>query len=165
MIDMKEFFGNSDLLDLLVLRQLSHIKGNWELIWDRENEEYEPEENSYAEEVNQLIEELSLVEPPEKYHKNEDSLAEYLIANLNSEITKVNGRWVRAAYTSRAIYASILEQGGFHDIDQTNLILAAAGRIKAAMDRKQNHFDDMERSHQEMLADVIAIILYHRTCP
>jgi hypothetical protein len=159
MIEMKEFFRNSALLDCLVLRQLSHIKGNWELIWDRENEEYEPEDNSYAEEINQLIEDLGLVEPPDKYHTNEDGLAEYVIANLNWKINKVNGRWIGADY------ASILEQGGFHDIDKTNLILAAAGRIKAAMDRNQNHFDDMEEFHQKMLADVIAIILYHQKSP
>ena len=103
---------------------------------------------------NQLIEDLGLVEPPEKYHTNEDGLAEYVIANLNWKINKVNGRWIGADY------ALILEQGGFHDIE--NLILAAAGRIKAAMDRNQNHFDDMEEFHQKMLADVIAIILYHR---
>lgn len=157
MIDTKEFFGQSDLLDRLALRQLSHIKGNWELIWDGEDGKYESEEDSYAEKVNQLIQELGRVDPPKKYHENEDCLAEYVIDNLNWKIEKVNGRWVGEDY------AAILEQGGFNDIDEKNLILAAAGRIKAAMDRNQHHFDDMEQSHQKMLADVIAVILYHRT--
>jgi glycyl-tRNA synthetase len=39
-----------------VLRQLSHIKHNWELVWDDENEKYEPEEDSYAEKLNQKAE-------------------------------------------------------------------------------------------------------------
>ncbi|MEA5554513.1 hypothetical protein VB713_26630 [Anabaena cylindrica UHCC 0172] len=157
MIDAKKFFGQSDLLDRLVLRQLSHIKHNWELVWDDENEKYEPEEDSYAEKLNQLIEELGRVDPPQKYHENEDCLAEYVVANRYWQINKVNGRWVGADYVG------ILEQGGFHDIDEVNLILATAGRIKAATDRNQYHFDYMEQSHQEILANVLAIILYHRT--
>lgn len=157
MIDAKKFFEQSDLLDRLALRQLSHIKGNWELIWDDEDRKYEPEEDSYAEKVNQLIEELGRVDPPKKYHENEDCLAEYVIANLNWKIKKVNSRWVGEDY------AAILEQGGFNDIDEQNLILAAAGRIMAAVDRGQHHFDDMEQSHQKMLSEAIAIILYHRT--
>ena len=98
MIDAKKFFGQSDLLDRLVLRQLSHIKHNWELVWDDENEKYEPEEDSYAEKLNQLIEELGRVNPPQKYHENEDCLAEYVVANLHWQINKVNGRWVGADY-------------------------------------------------------------------
>ncbi|EBF8391669.1 hypothetical protein NBB52_05625 [Salmonella sp. NW1172] len=58
---------------------------------------------------------------------------------------------------------SILEQGGFSDEDQKNLCLSIAGRIRAAINRHQFHFDDMEKSHQKILADVIAIILYHRS--
>jgi hypothetical protein len=157
MMDTKGFFGQSDLLDHLALRQLSHINGNWELTWDDDEERYEPEEDSYAEKVNQLIVELGRVDPPKKYHENEDCLAEYVIANLNWKIKKINGRWLGEDY------AAILEQGGFNDFDEKNLILAAAGRIKAAMDRNQHHFDEMEQSHQNMLADAIAIILYHRT--
>jgi hypothetical protein len=157
-IDTKEFFSNSDLLDHLVLRPLSHIKANWEITWDRDKQEYETEEESYAELLNLLIEELSHVNPPSRYHENEDCLAEYVISSkLNWNIKKVGGRWVGEDY------AFILEQGGFYDIDEENLILATAGRIKAAIDRNQIHFDDMEQSHQKMLADVLAIILYHRT--
>lgn len=144
-------------MDRLALKQLSHIKENWELAWNNEDEKYEPEENSYAEKLNQLIVELGRVDPPKKYHKNEDCLVEYVIANLNWKIRKINGRWVGEDYVA------ILEQGGFNDIDRNNLILAAAGRIKAAIDRNQHHFDEMEQSHQKILADVIAIILYHRT--
>lgn len=156
MIDTKEFFSNSDLLDSLVLRPLSHIKGNWELTWDGDKQEYEPEEESYSELLNQLIEELGRVNPPSQYHDNEDCLAEYVRSNLTWNIKKVGGRWVGEDYSA------ILEQGGFNDIDQENLILAATGRIKVALNRKQLHFDDMEQSHQKMLVDVLAIILYYR---
>jgi hypothetical protein len=156
MVDAKKFFWQSESLDYLALRPLSHIKGNWELTWDSEEGKYEPEKDSYAEMLNQLIEELGQVNPPKKYHDNEDCLAEYVITNLHWKIKKLDSRWVGEDYTN------ILTQGGFDDIDEKNLVLAAAGIIKAAMDRKQYHFNDMEESHQKMLAAVIAVIIYHR---
>ena len=55
MIDTKTFFCNSDLLDCLVLRPLSHIKSNWELTWDGNKQKYENEKDSYAQLLNQLI--------------------------------------------------------------------------------------------------------------
>lgn len=61
-----------------------------------------------------------------------------------------------------ADYDSILEQGGFHDIDEANLVAAAAGRVRAALERGQMHWDDMEDSHRRMLAAVLSVILYHR---
>jgi hypothetical protein len=157
LISINEFFLNSSTLGRLVLRPLSHINENWELIWDEEKQEYEPEEESYAELLNQLIKKLACIEPPSKYHKNEDYLAEYVRANLNWNLNKVGGRWIGEDYHV------ILEQGGFHDINLANLKLAAAGRIKAAIKRGQLHFDDMEQSHQKILAYVLAIILYHQT--
>ena len=156
MADIKSFFKRSELLSYLVTRPLSHINGNWELIWDYENQEYEPEEESFASLLNQLINELNEVEPPARYHENEDCLAKYVISDLNWKIKKINGRWVGQDYSV------ILQQGGFVDINERNLILAASGRIKAAIERKQFNFDDMEQSHRKMLADVLACILYHR---
>jgi len=153
---IKDFFAWSNLFDYMVTRQLSHIRGNWELTWDHEEKQYEPEENSYAEMINNFIIEISNLKPPAKYHNNEDRLAEYCKKNLNWDIKKVGNHWVGSDY------ASILEQGGFNDIDEYNLCLAACGRIKAALERGQMHFDDMEESHRKMLADVIAIILFHR---
>ena len=100
---------------------------------------------------------MSEVDPSRKYHDNEDRLAEYLQHNSSWNIRKVNERWIGAAYEN------ILEQGGFGDIDQEQLILAAAGRIRAAIERGQTHFDDMEESHRYMLAIVIIVILYHRS--
>jgi hypothetical protein len=157
LIKTKGFFSNSGRLARLVLRPLSHINENWELIWDDEKQEYEPEDESYAELLNQLINELSTLDPPSKYHRNEDCLAEYVKANLNWKLYKNEGRWIGEDYHV------ILEQGGFHDINLLNLKLAAAGRIKAAIKRKQYHFDEMELSHQNILAKVISIILYHHT--
>ena len=42
-------------------------------------------------------------------------------------------------------------------------MLAAAGRIRAAVIRGQTHFDQMEESHRRMLAALLLVILYHRT--
>ncbi len=151
------FFSASDIFDHMVTRQLSHIKSNWELTWDDIEEQFEVEENSYASTLNDLLIELSLLEPPRAYHDNEDQLAEYCKENLNWPIYK-EGRFWRGME-----YVSILEQGGFDDEEQKNLCLSVAGRLEAALVREQLHFDEMEESHQKILADVMAIILYHRS--
>lgn len=156
-INAKEFFGGNELFDCLCLRPLSHINGNWDISWDSDVEEYSSEEKSYADQVNFLLAEIGEVVPPKKYHDNEDCLAFYVIEALGWDLNKKGNRWVGADYRH------ILEQGGFRDIDQKNLALAAAGRVKAAVDRGQKSFDDMEVSHQNMLAAVISIILYHRS--
>jgi hypothetical protein len=154
-INAVEFFSWSDLLDYMVNRELSHIRGNWEMTWDHGESQYEPEEDSYAAALNSLFKKMSELDPPPKYHDNEDRLAEYLQQKTSWNIQKVNGRWIGAPYER------ILEQGGFGDVDQMQLMLAATGRVQAAIDRGQLHFDDMEESHRYMLAIVI-IILYHK---
>lgn len=155
MINIKDFFKNSCLLDHMILRPLWHIKPNWELTWN--GHEYEPEEDSYASLLNKLIDELSQLTPPLKYHDHEDRLVEFMRDKSSWDIKKVNGRWVGESY------GFILEQGGFSDIDQKDLKLAVVGRIKAAIDRGQRHFDDMEDGHQKMLGDVLTIIMYHQS--
>lgn len=154
---IRDFFAWSDRLDYDVLRPLSHIRANWELWWDAASQRYDTEDDSYAADLNSLIDELARTPPPARYHDNEDGLAEYVTAKLKWPISKVKGRWVGADY------ASILEQGGFGDIDQQGLLAAAAGRIHAAIRYGQRHFDEMERSHRHMLAAVLTIIFYHRT--
>jgi hypothetical protein len=154
---MRSFFAYSDLIDHGVLRPLSHISGNWELTWNAGTQKYEEEDDSYTKLLNLLIEEIENTIPPAKYHDNEDRLAEYTQKHLNWNIRKEGGRWVGAEY------GAILEQGGFHDFNQSELILAAAGRVRAARNRGQNHFDEIEESHRRILADVLTIILYHRT--
>lgn len=153
---IKEFFANSDTLDYLSLRQLSHISLSWELFWDDDQNEYVREDGSFASLLNDLIDEMANTTPPAKYHDNEDVLARYLIDKWKWKIQKVGNRWVGRGYES------ILEQGGFNDIAEKNLVLAATGRVKAAIDYGQPHFDEMEEGHQKILAGVIAIILYHR---
>ena len=128
-------------------------------MWDTDTETYYEEQGSYAAVLNSLISELQTVLPPERYHDNEDRLAEYVIKNLKWPIRKEGDRWVGPDYKS------IIEQGGFDDLDQLDLVSAAAGRIRAAIDRGQKHFDDMEESHRRMLGAVLSIILYHRTPP
>jgi hypothetical protein len=157
MTPVEKFFFKSELLDYLVLRPLSHIKGNWDLTYDGKEHFFTPEENSFAEEINQLLIDLNNSIPPNSYHDNEDCLAEYVKANLNWNIEKNGSQWEGAEYKL------ILEQGGFDDSDQQNLLVAAAGRIKVAIDYNQLHFDDMGRGHQNILAYVLSIILYHRS--
>ncbi|MDQ4420970.1 hypothetical protein OOT33_11065 [Sphingobium sp. DEHP117] len=144
------------MLERFVLRPLSHITMNWELKWDDNAQAYLPEEDSFAAIRNQTIHDLSETRPPRRYHENEDSLADFVIEHLHWPIRKKRGFWVGAGYNS------ILEQGGFHDLDQFDLLQAAAGRVHAALDRQKTHFDHMEHSHQRMLAAVLSIILYHR---
>ena len=95
---MMNFFKRSDCLDYFVLRQLSHILPNWELSWDFENNKFEIEEDSYAEKLNDLINELDKIKPSRKYHKNEDFLAEYVQRTLNWGIEKVGNRWINEDY-------------------------------------------------------------------
>jgi hypothetical protein len=134
---MRSFFADSDWLDYFVLRPLSHISMAWELTWDAQHGEDLREQASFAGPLNELVLEIEACQPPLQYHDNEDRLAEYVRAHLKWPLKKVGRRWLGANYDS------ILEQGGFDDVDQGNLILAAAGRIKAARDRGQLHFDKM----------------------
>lgn len=140
-----------------VLRPLSHVMECWELTWDFEGEKYLAEEGSYAALLNELLKELGIVSPPARYHDSEDRLAEYVIEHLKWPILKVGGRWVGADYDS------VIEQGSFHDRNERDLTLAAAGRIRAAQILRQKHYDHMEPSHRRMLAAVLSIILFRRT--
>jgi len=153
---MWDFFSGSVFLDYLVTRPLSHIHANWELSEDDSEEKFVEEEDSFAKLFNELIQELESIDPPDHYHDNEDRLAEYVIAKLGWNIRKENGRWVGMEYEF------ILQQGGFSDLNQAELIMAAAGRIHAAKNWEQYHFDEMEDSHQRILAFVLTTILYHR---
>jgi len=154
---IKRFFHNSQDLDWMVLRPLSHIKPNLELTWDNTSNLYLIEKGSYADQLNHLINEIAKKNPPERYHDNENILAENTIEAIHWQIIKKGNRWIGKDYSS------ILEQGGFNDIQEQNLISAAVGRIHAAMNLGQRHFDEMEESHKKILASVLTIILYHRT--
>lgn len=161
---IKKFFDPSDLIEHEVLRPLSHIRANWDPYICHNTGRYIDEEDSFAWLFNHLIDDLAKTKPPAKYHNSEDQLAEYVKANLNWKIRKQDNMWVNSDGTRlhRSSYLSLLEQGGFKRNGDADLVEAAAGRINAAISRKQNHFDDMEPSHQVILAGVLSIILYHR---
>ncbi len=165
MTTVRDFFAWSDWVDYQVLRPLSHIRGNWDISWDHAAKRYEPEEDSFADLLNELIEELDSCDPPSRYHDNEDVLAECVQSQLNWGVRKQGNIWINpdGSRLSPSDYIALLEQGGFNDAAQADLVKAASGRIQAAIVRGQTHFDQMEQSHQYMLAGVLAAILYHRS--
>ena len=77
-LEVKKFFAQSEYLDQMVLRPLSHIDQDWELI--RGNDGYLAEEGNLSAHLINLIDVLASTEPPKKYHDNEDRLAEYLVS-------------------------------------------------------------------------------------
>ncbi len=153
---VRAFFASSSWLDQLVLRPLSHIAPNWEVRWDEGLKRYRPEVGSFAEDLNRVAELVATCQRPLKYHEQEDILAENVVRELKWPVQKKNGRWQGEEY------AAVLEQGAFDDLDQRNLIAAAVGRVHAALDVGQKHFDDMEDGHFYMLATLLSIIIYHR---
>jgi hypothetical protein len=153
---MKSFFENSDFLDLMVLRPLSHIRPDWELSWYSASEEYKPESDSFAYELNMLIEEMGECCIPDNYHDNEDIVVKRTRDFENSGIYKQGRIWIGRSYQI------LLQDGGFYDESARNLVLAAAGRVEVARRFGQDHFDDMEEAHQRKLAIIMALILYHR---
>lgn len=155
--DIRDFFERTEWFDRYVLKQLSHIDSSWELSWDYDNDKYlEEEGEGFGKIVNQVITELSMVTPPAYYHDHEDRLAEYVQKHLKWRIRKIGKRWVGEDYEA------ILEQGGFHDLNEHNLILAVAGRVRTAIRHNQLHFDNMDEAHMKILAGVLAVIIYHR---
>lgn len=143
---------------MFVLKPLWVARGNWDLSWDNKTKRYVVEEDSFGNEINALITELEKVNPPDKYHDNEDVLARYVEEKLNWGIEKIGKRWTGSDYKA------ILEQGGFGDIDEQNLVLAASGRIRASIKYGQKHFDKMENGHMIILSNILSIILFHRYC-
>ena len=155
--ELIHFFKNSDLFDYMVTRPLDHIHPNWELMWDDDNEQFKQEDGSYAEKINEILDELLAIPTPVSYHDNEDILANYVLEHLDWDIAKVHGRWISCDY------CAVINQGSFGDEEQKNLLSAAKGRIKAAIEHGQETFDDMEYGHQRILAMVLASILYQRS--
>jgi len=155
--EVKNFFANSELLDYMVLRPLSHINGDWELTWDSNTEEYLRETDTFAGLLIDLIKELSTTSLIDsKYHLNEDKLAEYVRKTLNWDIEKDGNKWIGSDYIS------ILQQGGFMDVEERCLVQSAIGRIKEAIRRNQLKFDDMEKDHRLILSAILTSILYFR---
>jgi hypothetical protein len=156
--EIRGFFRWSICIDQYVLKPLSHIAGNWEAEWDHEGDRYAPEASSFTDDLNQVIELVAACPRPLRYHDHEDLLAEQAVRESKWPIGKQGSRWVGADYLG------LLERGAFGDLDQRNLIAAAAGRVHAALDRQQKHIDQMEDRHRYMLAALLSIIIYHRHC-
>ncbi|WP_305301783.1 hypothetical protein [Muribaculum intestinale] len=155
--ELINFFKHSDLFDYMVTRPLDHILPNWELMWDDDTNRFIPEEDSFAQKVNEMLDELIAIPIPDKNHDNEDILAEHVKQHLNWNIAKIHGRWISCDYQE------IINQGSFGDEEQKNLLAAAKGRISAAIQHGQTKFDGMEYGHQRILAMVLASILYQRS--
>jgi hypothetical protein len=153
---MIEFFEHSELLEYEVLRPLSHIRGNWELTSGNGDYHFEIEDDSFARELSELVDELDQTKTPKRYHDNEDNLVEYVRGRLGKEIKKVGNRW------QGRDYQSILQDAGFYDFKEENLVQSAKGRIEAAQKYGQEHYDDMEQGHRKMLGLLLALIIYHR---
>jgi hypothetical protein len=154
--DRRRFFAWSDVLVYMVLRPLSHIAPNWDVGSDQER--YRPEPGSFAEDLNRVIDLVAECPRPARYHDHEDLLAECTLRDLKWPIQKKGSRWIGSDYVS------IIEQGAFDDLDQRNLIAAAAGRVHAALDHGQKHFEKMEEGHRYILAGLLSVIIYHRYC-
>lgn len=155
--DVRAFFAWSDLLDHAVLRPLAHVRSNWEITWDQSTQKYLPEQDSFAQGLNLLIDEIATTMPPQRYHDQEDIVAELAKERLHWPIRKKGSRWIGGHYET------ILEQGSCGDADQMELVLAASGRVRAAIRRGQLHFDSMEISHRAILGGVMAIVIFHRS--
>jgi hypothetical protein len=158
------FFSCSDLVRYEILRPLSHILPNWKLSWSFDDKRYESEDDSFASLLNDTIDELESCVPPARYHDNENALAEHVQKHLNWGIRRQGNIWVSRHGKRLAPddYIATLQQGGFYDIDERKLIFATAGRIQAALQHRQNHYDDVEESHRRIIAGAMCSILYHR---
>ncbi|MEO9168505.1 MAG: hypothetical protein ABI230_08890 [Aestuariivirga sp.] len=159
-----DFFSSSDLLDHDALRPLSHIKFSWELT-SGDSDIYRPEDDSFAVDLNMLISQIAGASPPANYHYYENSAAR-LYAYLNSDrYALIKGFWCDAPSGIRLSSEEVcgmLEQATAGQDDVPSLVLAAAGRVNAALRFGQTHYDEMEVGHRLMLAGLITIILFRR---
>lgn len=152
-LEVKNFFAQSEYLDQMVLRPLSHLDLEWELI--QGNDGYLLEEGNLSAHLINLIDVLASTVPPKKYHDNEDRLAEYLVS-MGSKIQKKGQYWIGDDY------GFVLQQASLaHQLNNEELIFSAAGRVVAAIKHKQYKFDEMEEGHQAMLAAILTILVFN----
>lgn len=157
---IRAFFAKSSWLDQVVLRPLSHIAPYWELQWNDDLQKYQPEEESFAEDVNALIEVLAAILPPESYHDNEDVAVLEFLKRHKWPVVKRGRMWTGEKFD----YAAALEHGSFQLAVQSELLQAASGRIHIAIKYKQHHFDEMDDAHFWMLGSLLTILLYQGYC-
>jgi hypothetical protein len=102
--DVRAFFACSTWLDHMVLRPLSHIAPSWETSWNDDDNRYEPEAFSFADDLNRVIDLVATCPRPLKYHDHENLLVEAVIRKRKWPLQKKGSRWIVADY------ASILER-------------------------------------------------------
>ena len=153
---VRRFYAWCDSLDRFVLRPLSHIAPNWEATWSHGLQQYVPEHDSFAQDLNEIIERIAICPRPSAYHSHEDAIIETSIRKSGWPVQKKGNRWITTDYRS------LLQSGSFYDLEQLNLIAAAAGRTQAAMDFDQMSYDNMEEGHQYILSAILSLIIYQR---
>ncbi|MER8445211.1 hypothetical protein NKH52_18670 [Mesorhizobium sp. M1066] len=150
---IRDFFARSPFVPGMVLRRLSHIKHNWEVGWDPHSGRYLPEPFSLAADLNEVIDQIAATTPPGRYHDHEDIIVGCVSSIFSAE--KQGGRW------RGDDYGFLLEQGLMMSGRLDDLILAATGRVYAAINSGQKHFDDVEHGHLRMLSDILATIVFY----
>lgn len=161
------FFYRSDRLDYTTLRPLSHVRSNWELVGSESGDPlFEEEEDSYAENLNVLIDEIAAASPSYDYHKLENQIAADYTDAINGRYFLKGTLW-HDKQTGQPIQKDdvghMMEQASSGSDDVPGLVLAAAGRIATAMSYSVGNFDDLDRGHMEMLAIDLMTILFRRS--
>jgi hypothetical protein len=161
-----DFFANSDFLDHVVLRPLSHVAANWELTSIPGPDLYLEEDNSLAGQLNVLIEEISTSNPPRDYHAYENKLA-MNYPEVRSGRYYLEGKLWRDIQSGKLVekdfVGHMIEQATAAQNDVPDLVLAAAGRVATAFNFRVAHFDDLDRGHMEMLSVIMTDILFRRS--
>lgn len=162
------FFANSAWLDYAVLRPIRHVAGNWELTWDSQSEKYEVETDSLGDHLNVLMYDIATSTPPINYHHHENKLAILYdgIKNGHFKLNRPKKLWIDTTTNSPAskdMVGHMLEQASCGHFDVPDLVLSAAGRVATSMRHGVSHFDDLDEGHFEMLAIIMADILFRRS--
>ncbi len=162
----RSFFAGSDYLDHAVLRPISHVAPNWELIRDPISDLYEEEDDSLAAHLNVLIEEVSLSSPPRDYHSYENRLAIHY-EGVTTGRFYLHGKLWRDRQTGELVekdfVGHMIEQATCGHYDVPDLVLAASGRVAAALYFGVEHFDKLDHGHMEMLSVIMTDILFRRS--
>lgn len=157
------FFYRSDYLDYVVLRPLSHVAPNWELVIGGDYL-FEEEDGSLAAHLNVLVEEISLIVPSIDYHSYENNIL-YNYSNFLNKY-QLKGKIWHDKSTGLPLDKSeigyMIEQGSSGQVDVPDLVMAAAGRIATSMYYGVDHFDKLDSGHMAMLGIIITIILFRR---
>ncbi|MDG1286323.1 MAG: hypothetical protein P8P30_02025 [Rickettsiales bacterium] len=161
-----DFFARSDWLDYAVLRPLSHVAGNWELTPD--GKFYKAEEDSLADHLNILIDEIAKTHPPISYHYHENSIASQHRDTKDGSVilSKSKNIWLDPITKKPISIAQVghyIEQSAARGVDDSELVAAASGRVARSISCDVNHFDDLDQGHLSMLAEIMSIILFMRS--